>query len=704
MEAGTEESIQLPWWQKPMVILAHVYDGCPKIERDAAAMDRLVRWKRKAGFEVEHLNVNVSMFDGKGGEDSRAYWFKNFHGYQADWLKEYLPIARKHGLRVIVYFNCHWFKPDTFPADHYVLNADGKPKVIYGDGGEICCRGPFRAWAEKMAEDLGRYPIDGVFLDGPVKDACWCPHCRAAFQARCGTELPANPAACPQPLQAEYEAFLTDMPIGFTEAFARGLHKHNPDAVLYCNGGGIRQMEATRPWTQWVGIEGGFIGYEPLTGKLPFSAGLWTKRLEYRAKGRARVIFCDCGFKVYDCYMHPQGEIARMYAAAISNGASTWFAFNRSAEKSPGVQTVYRFNRFVHKHREALTNGASLAEAAIVESPLNQELAGAVQADSGDDVHKREALARRLAVPRHTQELQGVYAAFARSGYPVDVIDDELLLGGGLPARIKLLVLPGVSAVSDRLAEWLRRFVADGGRLLATFDTGLFDERSERRKDFALADVFGASVASDLLGPSGLDYLGVAARSALTAGLSQNLLPCPEYWWWVKPASSAKPLLYYHEKMPRRYAALPPISEHPAALLNRFGKGSVVFIPSAIGDLSLRYRFPDIRLLLRNAAHMLAKPPVLVEGGDEFVETTLRQAANGAVVAHMINWASGERPSSGAIPLGPLRVTVRLPRGTPRPRSVELAVADRKAAMTVRGNAVSFAIPRLAEYEMAVVR
>jgi len=62
---------QPQWWQKPIVILAHAFDARPGPERDPAALRRLIRWKRKAGFSAEHLLVNYSMFEGKGGEDSR---------------------------------------------------------------------------------------------------------------------------------------------------------------------------------------------------------------------------------------------------------------------------------------------------------------------------------------------------------------------------------------------------------------------------------------------------------------------------------------------------------------------------------------------------------------------------------------------------------------------------------------------------------
>src|SRR5262245_54059069 len=106
----------LLWWQKPVVILAHAYEYQPKVERGRAAMESGVKWKRKNGFDAEHLMVNHSMFEGRGGDDPKAFVFKNFHGYREDWLGEYLPIAKKHGLRVIIYFNCHWIKPDAFQA------------------------------------------------------------------------------------------------------------------------------------------------------------------------------------------------------------------------------------------------------------------------------------------------------------------------------------------------------------------------------------------------------------------------------------------------------------------------------------------------------------------------------------------------------------------------------------------------------------
>ena len=140
--AGEPASVR-KWWQEPVIILAHQYDAVMSTEQSPAAIERLVRWKRSLGFEAEHLLLNHSMMEGSvGGDDAAAYLFKNRHGYRQDWLARYLPVAQQHGLRVIAYFNVHWFKTDTFPMDFYCLDSSGQPKVAYGSGYGVCPRGP----------------------------------------------------------------------------------------------------------------------------------------------------------------------------------------------------------------------------------------------------------------------------------------------------------------------------------------------------------------------------------------------------------------------------------------------------------------------------------------------------------------------------------------------------------------------------------
>jgi hypothetical protein len=49
---------------------------------------------------------------------------------------------------------------------------------------------------------------------------------------------------------------------------------------------------------------------------------------------------------------------------------------------------------------------------------------------------------------------------------------------------VRVLVLPNVACLSERAAEVIRRFVRQGGGLVASFETSLYDENFARREDF----------------------------------------------------------------------------------------------------------------------------------------------------------------------------------------------------------------------------
>jgi hypothetical protein len=57
-------------------------------------------------------------------------------------------------------------------------------------------------------------------------------------------------------------------------------------------------------------------------------------------------------------------------------------------------------------------------------------------------------------------------------------------------AGLAVLILPNVGALSDAQAAMIRRFVQNGGSLVATGDTGRYDAWGDPRPDFALADLF----------------------------------------------------------------------------------------------------------------------------------------------------------------------------------------------------------------------
>ena len=68
-------------------------------------------------------------------------------------------------------------------------------------------------------------------------------------------------------------------------------------------------------------------------------------------------------------------------------------------------------------------------------------------------------------------------------------------------------MLPNIAALSDAQCALLKKFVGNGGSIVATFETSLYDEEDKARENFGLADVFGVSYDKGVEGPMQNSYL-----------------------------------------------------------------------------------------------------------------------------------------------------------------------------------------------------
>jgi hypothetical protein len=98
------------------------------------------------------------------------------------------------------------------------------------------------------------------------------------------------------------------------------------------------------------------------------------------------------------------------------------------------------------------------------------------------------------ALPVYFSHTLGAFKALLEKHLPVRVLTEYDLEDANLEG-IRVLALPNVACLSDRAAEVVRRFVRNGGGLIATFETSLYDENFQKRADFALGDLFRAKYA-----------------------------------------------------------------------------------------------------------------------------------------------------------------------------------------------------------------
>jgi hypothetical protein len=299
-----------------------------------------------------------------------------------------------------------------------------------------------------------------------------------------------------------------------------------------------------------------------------------------------------------------------------------------------------------------------------------------------------------------TESFQGFYDMLARSSLPFDVVTD---LSDSLErlGRYDCLILPTCACLSDRTLAAVRRFVREGGRLIATHETSLFDEKGNRRPDFGLADVLGVSRQGEELACAAFNYVQVTEEDKLFDGIPIVNLPAPAIGMNVRTLGRAEVLARFRRPMAGRYDSLylPPTGG-PAIVRNRFGKGVSLYLAGTFGEMAASYNPDEYRTLVRNAVRMWAKQPVRLEGALGNVEMTVR-IGPGRMMVHLINYAGlPPRPFTRVSPQAGLRLCVREGGKFRRARTV---LGKGRCALRRQGSRLWVVLPPLEEYEVVVL-
>lgn len=142
----------------------------------------------------------------------------------------------------------------------------------------------------------------------------------------------------------------------------------------------------------------------------------------------------------------------------------------------------------------------------------------------------------------------------------------------------------------------IRRFVADGGTLLATAATGTRDIDNKQLGDFALADVLGVKCLGAV--DSGNSYLRIAKKNE-EYGIPAYDIPVVGPYMRIE-TTSAKTLV---ELLPPyegvKDASAPPaeMPEGPGVTINTYGKGKAIYCAANIFSAYYRQDTPVLRKL-----------------------------------------------------------------------------------------------------------
>lgn len=570
-------------------------------------------------------------------------------------LDELLPELKKRGIRLIAYFSVCF--------DNYALGIHPEWRMVnyLGDPyklrpfymASICS--PYTDFALQQLDELAaNYEVDGFWLDiiplaRDVPQDLWmiAPHpipdyslyAQKAYESETGEALPIQPTAEEEDQIFE---FMTAKVDDFLNQAYAVIRSYLPQAVITYNAAGAPGDPIDS--ADLISIE----GHAPEYVRQSFNAR-WAKTrgkpFEILTAGALPRAALGGGWNGFD--QKPAAFLGVENALALAHGGSMVFGQapypNGASDPAQfaGLAEVFRPLRAIEPW---LTEPTGLSDIGLVFAPKPRSasrLWGLMQ-DGAEAFHD-------AMIDRHLQ-------------YDIIQLDRDL-------SRYQALVLPDQAALSDDELATLGNYVRDGGLLLASGRSSLWDENGRRRADFGLADVFGVEYEKD----AGCEFVylrltddallnDVTAlpilidKMPLRVALRADAELLGDFYRPESGRSEATTILWGD-------AAPDEAKRFPGIVRNRYGAGECVYIAAPLGAKGMPNAW--VKRLMGALAARLVAQPLLSTNAPAGVEVALNQQKRRAVI-HLINRYRGsvDQPSfpDNGITLRDIEIEVDLAR------------------------------------------
>lgn len=651
------------WWDRPYRI---VQTNLREID---ASMD-----PRALIQSVREMHANVLLFNVGGivafyPTELELHYRNPF--LAGDLVGQVLEEAHRNGIRLVGRFD---FSKATRPVfeehpDWFWRTVQGQP-VIYNGLYHTCING---AWYSEyathiLAEALGRYELDGLFFNmfgyqvrdysGNYYGVCQCTNCHRLFAEMYGERLPLA-ENWDDPVFLKYVEFRrrTSRDVAAQIHAVAKRVRSETGVMLRFDASDLIRMEVNRAvdrplpeWGHWAGEQ---AKWAASFGKgKPYSSTI--------------VHFIDIPYRFV-------GETGACQALRLSqqlaNGAQLDYYVLGTLEQEDrkpyaAVREIFAY----HEANEALYSSLrSGAEVALFHSEK-----------SGDFSGGKESLIRSGA------PLRGMYRILAESHIPFDLISD-LRMGDPDIAqtlgRYKAILLPNAACLGEQECLVLDEYVRQGGHVIATFATGLYDEHGARSDRFRL-ECLGAARVEAVRADMRSAYLRIAPDELDFP--DARLMVLDQAYLYVTPRAEAETLLRLVP--PQRYGppekCYPDLeSTRPGVILYRYGRGQTAYLPWQPDALYYRHSLEEYRALIAQlVASFAPNPPVVLHAPRQLEVSIHRQPAQRRTIVHVVNF-SGQQGTAyhEPIPAHGVRVGVRRGPGETISRTWE-AVSGRTLA------------------------
>jgi hypothetical protein len=581
----------LSWTKTPLRFFQHLLR-----EEDARGLDAetLVQEARSVG-----ANAIVAM----GGGFSA--WYPTESVMQAvnphmsgDFLGEVLAAAEAAKLRVLVRLDISKGRAglESDRPEDLVRDVKGGFTTIW-DMPQICATGAL--WQDEVFANIDdllvRYPdLDGFFFNYLHVAKCHCPRCQAIVLEATGAPVPAGPERDPtyerwrQVFLAEYVGRIRD-----------AVHRRNPGAAIVPyhhvhDGWDVARMaEVSDIISSQVSnpLIPNPLDPQPIWNHWAAEEALTALAL----KPEAAPLLIQTTSEVFASRQSamPDARLAHNMLQAAAHGASTAPATNGllSAGDARFRPMLERIGSFLEQHADWYRDLRPEASVAVIRSEQSRLW--------GEDAGR---MAGAPSGNGHVAEFRGVFEMLADLGHT-----PELRLTGALEqsdlARFDAIIAPAVQCLSEADAAVLDGYVAAGGTLIVTSDTGRANAAGMPRGAAAFASLPALPGAAREIDGAYFHRTDPDGSTGAAENILQGARTIAATGLFWTPFEDRQPeddlhLIGPFSNNAPEFTVLPDHGEAPGLIRRAHGAGQAVWLPWQIGALYHRYAMPEYRAIL----------------------------------------------------------------------------------------------------------
>ncbi|PKQ45373.1 alpha-amylase family protein [Confluentibacter flavum] len=315
-----------------------------------------------------------------------------------------------------------------------------------------------------------------------------------------------------------------------------------------------------------------------------------------------------------------------------------------------------------------------------------------------------------------TDYLQGIYYALLEGRFVFDLVHDNDLTSEGLK-NYKALILPNIALLSDQQAESLKGFVNNGGSLLATFETGLYNEKGELRNDFALSEIFDIHLKSGYTKPKGQVFYATVETEHEIIKEFKGLEHLPGGEFYIPIEASGKHIMNIKPPYPngipemvypysrKELDSQEQDSNNPAIVVREKGDSRLVYFPTDIDKNVWARGSVDLSKIIQNSVRWMTEDKLNISvEGDGYVEVFAWETEAGFAI-HILNYNNPNMTRASIrrfYPIGQQKIRVEIPSSITI-KKAELLRSEKGLEITQTGSIVEFLIPSIEDFEIAAL-